>query len=73
MASAFSDDQGNVIVLFVRAKPSNLLHNRRHQSFGGQFTISEQRLDQPLLSEFLFRVVERSMDIWVSASSLNPS
>jgi hypothetical protein len=59
LASAFSDDEGYVVVLFTRAELPKFVNDGRQQGPGRAFTILLQAFNQPGLSEFLSRNIER--------------
>src|SRR5258707_1751213 len=56
--SALGHDEGNVIVLLLRAEPPDFFDNRIQQCLGRQCTISPQRVDQTPFPELLSLPVE---------------
>ena len=53
------DDQRNVILLFIRTEPPDLLNNRTNQGLRRKLAIPTQRSNQTLLSKFFSAIVRR--------------
>src|SRR5258708_31203488 len=59
---ALAHNQSPVIGLLARTKHPDILNHRPHEARRILLTVPPQRFDQPLLPEFLPRIVERFGD-----------
>jgi hypothetical protein len=58
ISCALADDKSNIVVLFVRTEPLDLLDYRRYHRLGSQLSVRFQRFDQALFAEFFTYLVE---------------
>jgi hypothetical protein len=73
LSSAPGDDQGDVVVLFVRAELPHLVDDRLEYGLGRQLTTSPQPVDEALLSNSSSRSLNDSVTPSVWSTNRSPA
>ena len=58
LLSTLRNNQCDIVMLFTRTEPPDIIQNGRKQCLWRQFMMLHQRLNQPLLSKFFTRFIE---------------